>query len=345
MLPDSIPPGPLSPATAAGLTQISRRLQEVYAMDAQAPLQIQKGTGPWLLSALLDGFPAKITSGSNPYAWTEQDPTSSGTWTNKSGGRVGTTSLQPAYEFNDSTSVPANTFVWMVPAGLHSTQGREYVFAYTAGDVTNVYQDAGPPDDIDDAPDNPDIINFYLDTVTNILYVWNSVTETWVAFLPGDDPVCGCPHCPDGTTNEWTFTASGFTGDCEDFNGEWSLLWAGCVDGDCTWEGSLGDASAVLAYDGTTWTLTINPGTVTYSVAGGCCSSLVMNDGSVGACSAAPGTLTLTPTGPCEPCDCDCWFTGTETVVSAVSFNSETCELTGTSKTVEVICGKIKSWA
>jgi hypothetical protein len=58
-----------------------------------------------------DAFPIKVTSGGTggKYAWTEQVPAASGTWT--AGTRSGTTTSDPAWEVNMNTAVPANTII------------------------------------------------------------------------------------------------------------------------------------------------------------------------------------------------------------------------------------------
>lgn len=58
----------------------------------------------------------KLTSGGTggKYAWTAQVETSGGTWANAPGNLNGTTSVDPAYEVNATTTVPLspNPVVW-----------------------------------------------------------------------------------------------------------------------------------------------------------------------------------------------------------------------------------------
>lgn len=49
------------------------------------------------------------------------------------------------------------------------------------------------------------------------------------------------------------------------------------------------------------------------------------------------------PTGSIGPCNL--YFTGTETVIHSISFNTSTCILTYGTKTVVVDCGLIRSWS
>ena len=74
-------------------------------------------------------FFAKITSGTQPYAWTEVTPATGGTWATRSGGRSGTTGTNPAYEFNGNASVAANSIAVMW-RGYDNNGGtkQEYVF-------------------------------------------------------------------------------------------------------------------------------------------------------------------------------------------------------------------------
>lgn len=53
----------------------------------------------------------KITSGTNPYAGTEQIAGASGTWSNRTGGLTPTTSVDPLYEATGNAAVPANRIV------------------------------------------------------------------------------------------------------------------------------------------------------------------------------------------------------------------------------------------
>lgn len=87
------------------------------------------------------GIWAKITSGSNPYAWTEQDVGTGGTFSNKTNGRSGTTTQDPAYEINDNTMVAANSIVWMERAYVNisgSTVSQEWTFSLASGGATGL---------------------------------------------------------------------------------------------------------------------------------------------------------------------------------------------------------------
>jgi hypothetical protein len=59
-------------------------------------------------------FVARITGSSGAaFAWNEQGQTAADTWATLTGGRSGTTSVNPAYELNGSQSIATNTLVWM----------------------------------------------------------------------------------------------------------------------------------------------------------------------------------------------------------------------------------------
>lgn len=63
---------------------------------------------------LCSAFVAEITGSSfTAYSWEEQVQGGVGAWSTLSGGRSGTTLINPAYEINLSRSVPAGTLVWM----------------------------------------------------------------------------------------------------------------------------------------------------------------------------------------------------------------------------------------
>lgn len=76
------------------------------------------------------GFMAIITSGSNPYSWTEQDFASSGGYVDKVGGRTGSSN---AWEDNGDTMVPSGVIVRMFPAFYDPTTLQNYHFALDAG--------------------------------------------------------------------------------------------------------------------------------------------------------------------------------------------------------------------
>lgn len=68
------------------------------------------------------------------YPWTEVIPQTGGSWTAKPAGRTGTDSLDPGYEFNGSTTVPAGSIVLMWRGFQNnSSTKQEWLFAMAAG--------------------------------------------------------------------------------------------------------------------------------------------------------------------------------------------------------------------
>lgn len=80
-------------------------------ITADAPLEVQVGeAGTAIRIVLPPAVWAKLTGNAGAaYAWTEQVAAAGGGWTD--GQRSGTTSDDPAYEWNGVDSVPADTVV------------------------------------------------------------------------------------------------------------------------------------------------------------------------------------------------------------------------------------------
>lgn len=88
---------------------------------------------PATINSTADVFVAKITaSSSGAHAWTQLQPAAGGSFINHPSGKSGTTSLDPAYEINGRTSVPANTIVWL-KAVISSDGSTKYLFDLNAG--------------------------------------------------------------------------------------------------------------------------------------------------------------------------------------------------------------------
>lgn len=78
-----------------------------------------------------DGIWVRIDSGTNPYAWTEMEPLTGGTWGVLAGGRTGSTTVTPAYEQNDNSSVPSLSIVRLRPVFRNGpTVLQEYTFVF-----------------------------------------------------------------------------------------------------------------------------------------------------------------------------------------------------------------------
>lgn len=106
-IPDPKPGDPLRAEHIKALLELRDRLTVSVAPPlAQAPdgtIYLPDGGGFW---AKITGAPS---SGKHP--WLEQIPQTGGTWTD--GVRTGTTSTDPAYEANGSTSTLTNKKVWL----------------------------------------------------------------------------------------------------------------------------------------------------------------------------------------------------------------------------------------
>lgn len=92
--------------------RLAAAAEKVANLRVAAPLELIDIPGAYMLR--LSRTPEtwiKITGAPSgtAYAWTEQVPQSGGTWAD--GPRSGTTSVDPAYEANGSTAVPANRIV------------------------------------------------------------------------------------------------------------------------------------------------------------------------------------------------------------------------------------------
>jgi hypothetical protein len=70
-------------------------IERFSRLRVAAPLSMQDSAGPVLRIEQTLPIWAKVTSGTGPYAWTEQIPRAAGTWSD--GFMSGTTSADPAY--------------------------------------------------------------------------------------------------------------------------------------------------------------------------------------------------------------------------------------------------------
>lgn len=113
--------------SAKALNAMAEEIDKLANMTSDPPIDIIKTPGSIAirLSSKRDIF-AKITSGTNPYAWTEVVPAAGGTFVNAGSGNSGTTSSDPAYEQTGNTSVPGNTIVRMSRAIITN----EWIFQF-----------------------------------------------------------------------------------------------------------------------------------------------------------------------------------------------------------------------
>ena len=106
-----VPPGPLyaEDENAKAEELVRQGKFAVQGADFESA-----SAGPMLvLPPRREGFYAKITSGSNPYAWTEQEIAAGGTWIDKPSGRTGTVTVDQAYERGGDKLVPINAIVFL----------------------------------------------------------------------------------------------------------------------------------------------------------------------------------------------------------------------------------------
>ncbi len=108
-------------------------MRTLTAFSPLVSIDNDSGISIWLDGAT--GFPAKILSGTQPYAWVEVTPQAGGGNAVKPSGRSGTTTVFPAYELNGQTGVSAGTIVQMYEwfADVGATGLQNYGFTVQAG--------------------------------------------------------------------------------------------------------------------------------------------------------------------------------------------------------------------
>jgi len=117
------------PLRASDLNAIASLAEKCEKLTADPPIEIVKHqTGFHIRLADVEEIWAKITGGTNPYAWTEVDPAAGGTFTVSGTGRTGTTTVNPAYEWTANTTVAANTIVRLTL----TRETGEWMFVYGA---------------------------------------------------------------------------------------------------------------------------------------------------------------------------------------------------------------------
>lgn len=102
--------------TASWLERVRKAAIAALNITVEAPLDLVKISGGYVLRLALSPEAGlcgarwiRITSGSQPYAWTGLDPVAHGLWQDNADS--GTTSVDPAWEQNASTAVPPGTVV------------------------------------------------------------------------------------------------------------------------------------------------------------------------------------------------------------------------------------------
>jgi hypothetical protein len=229
----------------------------------------------------------------------------------------------PTFDFGNSV-LSLNWGTNIQPVGSFNYPGVEELAARVdhihAGIIPNI-----PP---------PVIVNnysyYYFDTTTNILRIFNYITNTWVCVQlsttscgsgsgPGSGPFQPCnTRCSnangvtpcDGTPLVWVVTVSGFTGNSAAFNGTFALRW----NANCSWNATFGSGrntgSWTLFFDGTNWILKGDIGAlggihVSYVLskdAFACCGSNTMAYSSGVNVSTPPSTLLVVANTDCDSC-------------------------------------------
>jgi hypothetical protein len=113
--------------------QVEQITQDLIThLTASPPLQLTRGGSG--INLRLDyefAFLAKITSGTQPYAWSEVVATTNGTFVTPAVSRSGTTSVNEAWELNGNATVPAGSIVLMTYGFFNfGPSSQEYLFSY-----------------------------------------------------------------------------------------------------------------------------------------------------------------------------------------------------------------------
>lgn len=111
MFAPEIPPiRPDDPIRASWLNQVRKAALWMLALSVEAPLDLMRTPAGLVLRLVHNPrIWIKVVSGAQPYAWRDLIATAGGGWAD--GLRSGTATLDPAYEQNGSTTVPAGIVV------------------------------------------------------------------------------------------------------------------------------------------------------------------------------------------------------------------------------------------
>lgn len=104
----------INPEVDAAIERWAEATERGLALSAEQPLELTiNRTGSSLRLALPERAVARITGGGTGgiHAWSEQMETTGGGHADLPGGRTGTTSADPAYEWNGNEEVAAGTIV------------------------------------------------------------------------------------------------------------------------------------------------------------------------------------------------------------------------------------------
>lgn len=139
---DRVDPGPLSRQAAETINEALRALSALQNMQTSPGLKFEGDqSGNFAMSLDKDfDFPAQITDstldtdGHMKYAWIEIMPTTAGGWIIKPAGRIGSLTVNPAYEQNYLSGVKIGTNVQMYYGFLNNSSiDREFYFILAKG--------------------------------------------------------------------------------------------------------------------------------------------------------------------------------------------------------------------
>jgi hypothetical protein len=121
------------PLSVGEFNRAMEELERSLNLTTDGRVKVVDGPGGRHLSLDRSGEPfwAEITSGTNPYAWKEKNPLTSGGWEDTVRGRTGTTTFRPAYERNDKADVPAGAVARLYPTFKNNTSTREQEYTFT----------------------------------------------------------------------------------------------------------------------------------------------------------------------------------------------------------------------
>lgn len=133
---------------------------------------------------------------------------------------------------------------------------------------------------------------------------WNSTHEylTSTTKLYGCTPGVITTNCPNGAPRKFVTTISGFTGDCANLNGTWTLTHD---TGSGRWTQNKGGglSGQLIDFGSGDWGLDFDNGvaTPTFTVSGvvGCCAPMTFAPDDTGGCDSTPLTITVTPATSC----------------------------------------------
>ena len=101
--------------SASKMNALLRAIERFEKISSDGGIDVvATGNGYCITNTRIPPFWAKITGGTNPYSWTRQQRLPNNTYVDDSSGMSGTTSVDPAYEWNGITTVPTGKIVELI---------------------------------------------------------------------------------------------------------------------------------------------------------------------------------------------------------------------------------------